>query len=218
MPKSCASSGCPTSARNSPAWASIRWATPRSRWPSGSGAKSPASGRWWRRRTSRRSRQFGSLERRPDLRRDRDRLEAVRFIRLPLRPDADLVAFDGAHAAVHHRVADLEGLVVPLADAGLDHDLVAEFAGREETRLGLDDRQPDDPVFPYERIPVQAHRVEEEPRALIEPLEVVRIEDDLRGIGVAPVDRHVMAIDFHLLKSQALDYSAAFRRDAHALE
>jgi len=43
-------------------------------------------------------------------------------------------------------VADLEGLVVPLGDPALDDDLVAELGGREEFRLGLDDRQARDVV------------------------------------------------------------------------
>src|SRR6266705_3269066 len=101
---------------------------------------------------------------------------------MTVRPDADLVAFDCAYAAVHHGMADLESLVVPLADMGLDHDLVAEPAGRKEARLGLDDRQPHDAVFLPERIPIQSHRIEKEPGALVEPLEVVGVEDDPRGI------------------------------------
>src|SRR5216683_6513569 len=80
----------------------------------------------------------GLLERRLDLGRYRHRLQAVRVFGMTVRPDADLVAFDRAHAAVHHGVADFEGLVVPFADLGLDHELVAEPAGREEARLGLD--------------------------------------------------------------------------------
>src|SRR5882672_6048737 len=137
---------------------------------------------------------------------------------MTVRPDAGLVAFDCAYAAVDHRMTDLEGLVVPLADARLDHDLVAEFAGREEARLGLDYGQTGDAVFLSERVPVQAYRVEKEPGALVEPLEVVRIEDDSRGIGVAPMDGDVVAKGFHLLESQALDYSAPFRGNAHALQ
>src|SRR6267143_7222734 len=118
---------------------------------------------------------------------------------MTVRPDADLVAFDCAYAAIYHGMADLEGLVVPLADVGLDHDLVTELARREETRLGLDDRQPHDAVFFSERVPIQAHRVEKEPRALVEPLEIVRIKDDARGIGVAPVNGDVVAKGFHFV-------------------
>src|SRR5258708_17831890 len=134
---------------------------------------------------------------------------------MTVRPDADLVGLARSHAAVYDGMADLEGLVVPLAHMGLDHDLVAEPAGREEARLGLDDRQPHDAVFLRERIPVQAHRVEKEPRALVEPLEIVRIKDDARGIGIAPVNGDVVAIGFHALESQAPDYSAQSRRGAH---
>src|SRR5260370_3466653 len=136
------------------------------------------------------------LERGLDLGRYRHRLQAVRVFGMAVRPDADLVTFDRAHAAVQHGVADLESLVVPLADAGLDHDLVAEPAGGEEARLGLDDRQSHDAVFLPEQIPIQTHRIEKEPGALVEPLEVVGIEDDPGGIGGAPVNGDVMVIGF----------------------
>src|SRR5258706_366861 len=112
-------------------------------------------------------------------------------------PDTDLVTFDCAHAAVQHGVADLESLVVPLAHTGLDHDLVAEPAGREEARLGLDYRQAGNAVFLTERVPIQANRIEKEPGTLVEPLEVVGVEDDPRGIGVAPMNGDVMLIGFH---------------------
>src|SRR5258706_2781590 len=111
---------------------------------------------------------------------------------MTVRRDADLVAFDCAHAAVHHRMADLESLVVPLAHTGLDHDLVTEPAGREEARLGFDYGQAGNAVFLTERVPIQAHRIEKEPGALVEPLEVVGVEDDPRGIGVAPMNGDVM--------------------------
>src|SRR5258706_4840258 len=137
---------------------------------------------------------------------------------MTVRPDADLVAFDRASAAVNLGMAGIEGLVVPLADMGLDHDLVTELAGREEALLGLDDGQTCDAVFPPEGIPVQAHRVEKEPGALVEPLEIVRVKDDACGIGVAPVNGDDVAIGFHFDESQAPDYSAPFRRGAHSLE
>src|SRR5262249_6599916 len=137
------------------------------------------------------------VERRLDFGRYGDRLQASRIVGARRRPDAHLVAFDRALSAVQYCVADLEGLVVPLGDLALHDDLVAEFRRRQEIRFRLYDRQSQDAVALAERIPVEPDRIPEEPRALVEPDEVVRVEDDLRGIGVAPMDDDVVTEGLH---------------------
>ena len=93
----------------------------------------------------------------------------------------------------------VEGLVVPHTDRRLDDQLVAEHRRPPELRMRIDDRQADDAVAFHQRVPVEADAIEIQPRALVEPREVVRIEHDLGRIGIAPVDDHVMAVGFHAL-------------------
>src|SRR5262245_15101295 len=77
------------------------------------------------------------LDGRLDLGRYRHRLQSARIVRPRPRPDADLVTLDRALARVEDRMADLEGLVVPLGDPAFDDDLVAELRGAQKLRLGL---------------------------------------------------------------------------------
>src|ERR1051325_4214627 len=93
-------------------------------------------------RSSRSIMHRGLVERLAHILGNRRRLEARRVLGMRAGPDADFHPFDRALAGIGDLVADLEGLVAPFRDRALDHDLVAEAAGRDEPALRLDDRQP----------------------------------------------------------------------------
>src|SRR5262245_7149299 len=137
------------------------------------------------------------FESRPHLRRDGERLDSAGLVGMGLAPRADLVALDRARRALEHRVLHLEGLLVPAGNARFDHDLVVVPGGGEKACLGFDDRQADDAVPLLERMPAKPGGGEQQLRALVEPREVVRIEHDVRGVEVPPVDLDGMVVSSH---------------------
>src|SRR5262245_42125535 len=89
-----------------------------------------------------------------------------------------------AHAAMEHGEAPL----VPAFDRALDVDRVAVARRSQEPRRGVDDREAHDPVALEELALRRQDLLEVHPARGVEPAEVVRVEHDVRGVAVAPLD------------------------------
>src|SRR6266516_4321369 len=130
-----------------------------------------------------------------DLRGDGGGAEAFGVVGVGGGPDAGFGAFGDQGVVAEDVVGDHEGGVVPAADGAFDGQAVAEDGGAAEGGAGGDQWDADDAVAVHQQVPVEAGAVEQAAGALVEPGEVVRVEDDLGWVGVAPLDNDLVAVE-----------------------
>src|SRR5580658_3859719 len=121
------------------------------------------------------------------------------------RPHVRFRAFHGQFAISQEFVADYKTALFPFRDARFRHQFVAIPGRGDKTHPRLDERNADD-TMGFEQLRQSKSRGAKQRRcALIEPAEIVGIEDNFGGITVSELDPDSNAIHKH--KSSA-------RRDA----
>ena len=123
-----------------------------------------------------------------NVRRDPTGFDPLRVVRVPHRPDASFETLRRKFAAVRQPMLDVEARFPHGDDSRFDRNDVAEAYGLMEARPGLDQRNACE-IEPSQEIALrQAGSLENERGLGVEPLKEPRVEDDARGVTIAPLD------------------------------
>src|SRR5271165_3953513 len=115
------------------------------------------------------------------------------------RPNVSLPPLESQLALAQESVMNHKTALFPFDDAGFRHQLVAEPGGSDKARPRLHQGNPDDPVGLEELTQRKSGRAKQRRGALIEPTEIVGVEDDFGGITISELDPDSNAIHKHIM-------------------
>jgi hypothetical protein len=121
------------------------------------------------------------------------------------RPNALLEAFERQFAAFQQSMAHGKAAPSPFADFALDHDIIVETAGFQETGTDFDDWHTDDSIFSPHLKRLQTGAFEKPTGAAVKDHQVLRVEYDSGGIALAPFDAQGSTVDQHWFSFRRVD-------------